>query len=65
MGRKEAENNPAALRVVEATPVGRWGSVLDIASAVEFLISDQAGFITGCDLRIDGGVTPLLAGVTF
>jgi NAD(P)-dependent dehydrogenase (short-subunit alcohol dehydrogenase family) len=60
MGRREAEENPAALAVVEATPIGRWGTVMDIAAAVRFLVSDAAGFITGTDLRIDGGVTPFL-----
>jgi NAD(P)-dependent dehydrogenase (short-subunit alcohol dehydrogenase family) len=60
MGRKEAETNPAAAAVADATPMGRWGSPLDIAAAVAFLTSDAASFITGCDLRIDGGVTPAL-----
>jgi Enoyl-(Acyl carrier protein) reductase len=27
----------------------------DIAAAVDFLTSDSAGYITGCDLRVDGG----------
>lgn len=65
MGRREVETNPGAAAVAQAAPVGRWGTVADIASAVEFLASDLAGFITGCDLRIDGGVTPALAGATF
>ena len=60
MGRREAETNPGAAAVVAATPMGRWGSPLDIAAAAAFLISDAASFITGCDLRIDGGVTPVL-----
>jgi NAD(P)-dependent dehydrogenase (short-subunit alcohol dehydrogenase family) len=62
MGRAENDRNPAAARVVNATPLGRWGMAMDIASAVEFLISDAAGFITGTDLRIDGGVMPALRG---
>jgi NAD(P)-dependent dehydrogenase (short-subunit alcohol dehydrogenase family) len=65
MGRREAEINPGAAAVVAATPVGRWGSPLDIAAAAGFLASDAAGFITGTDLRIDGGVTPALRGVGF
>jgi len=36
-------------------PCGRIGRVLDIAAAVAFLSSDLAGFITGANLRIDGG----------
>jgi NAD(P)-dependent dehydrogenase (short-subunit alcohol dehydrogenase family) len=65
MGRAEEKANPAAAAVVAATPMGRWGSPLDIAAAAAFLASDAAGFITGCDLRIDGGVTPALRGVAF
>ncbi|MDD7347676.1 MAG: 3-oxoacyl-[acyl-carrier-protein] reductase [Clostridiales bacterium] len=37
-------------------PVKRIGSPRDIASAVRFLVSDGAGYITGEVLRIDGGV---------
>lgn len=65
MGRTEAQNNAAAAGVVQATPAGRWGTPQDIASAVDFLVSDRAGFISGCDLRVDGGVTPALAGALF
>jgi NAD(P)-dependent dehydrogenase (short-subunit alcohol dehydrogenase family) len=32
------------------------GRVEDIAAAVAFLISDDAGFISGCDIRVDGGL---------
>jgi NAD(P)-dependent dehydrogenase (short-subunit alcohol dehydrogenase family) len=62
MARKEAEDNAMSLAVVEATPVGRWGTAIDIANAVRFLASDAARFITGCDLRIDGGVSPAMNG---
>lgn len=55
MGRAEVENNPAASKVVEGTPIGRWGTALDISAAVEFVVSDAAGFITGSDLKVDGG----------
>jgi NAD(P)-dependent dehydrogenase (short-subunit alcohol dehydrogenase family) len=36
-------------------PVGRFGEADEIASAVAFLLSDQAGYITGSDLCVDGG----------
>jgi NAD(P)-dependent dehydrogenase (short-subunit alcohol dehydrogenase family) len=65
MGRKSAQDNTRSARVVAATPIGRWGKATDIASAAAFLASEDASFITGCDLRIDGGVTPALEGVTF
>ena len=41
-------------------PVGRVGNPMDIANAVLFLCSDNAGFITGENLCIDGGMTKLM-----
>ena len=38
-------------------PVGRVGHPLDIANMVLYLCSDRAGFITGQDIVIDGGMT--------
>lgn len=38
-------------------PVGRVGNPLDIANMVLFLCSDKAGFITGENICIDGGMT--------
>ncbi|MFP3367070.1 SDR family oxidoreductase, partial [Pseudoalteromonas sp. SIMBA_148] len=38
-------------------PVGRVGHVDDIAALVAFLISDKAGFITGQNHVVDGGMT--------
>jgi NAD(P)-dependent dehydrogenase (short-subunit alcohol dehydrogenase family) len=36
-------------------PVGRWGRVEEIGALAAFLCSDDAGFITGTDILIDGG----------
>lgn len=38
-------------------PAGAFGSTADIASAVLFLVSDQASFINGATLAIDGGLS--------
>ncbi len=43
--------------VIDATPMGRGGEPLEIANGVAFLASDQASYITGIDLIIDGGYT--------
>ena len=47
----------AALRAgLAAVPMGRIGSAEDVANAVAFLASDEAGYITGCTIRVDGGM---------
>jgi NAD(P)-dependent dehydrogenase (short-subunit alcohol dehydrogenase family) len=42
-------------RLSEMTPLGRFGEVREIGYAVRFLVSDDAAFITGTELRVDGG----------
>ncbi len=39
------------------TPVGRWGTPEDVAKLVAFLLSDDAAYINGEDVMIDGGST--------
>lgn len=41
--------------IIARTPLGRWGQPEDVAGAVVFLCSEQAAFITGSILPIDGG----------
>jgi NAD(P)-dependent dehydrogenase (short-subunit alcohol dehydrogenase family) len=41
----------------EATPMGRMGTAWDIAAAAVFLASDEANYITGVCLPVDGGLT--------
>ena len=42
-----------------ATPMGRRGEVEEVANAALFLASDEASFITGADLVVDGGFTAI------
>jgi len=42
-------------KIVARIPVGRLGSPEDIARAVMFLVADEAGFITGSTLDVNGG----------
>lgn len=41
--------------LAEETPLGRLGTPRDVASAIRFLLSDDASFITGQVLGVDGG----------
>ncbi len=43
-----------AARSDDGTPLP--GRTEDIASAVAFLCSDAASFVSGCDVRVDGGL---------
>jgi NAD(P)-dependent dehydrogenase (short-subunit alcohol dehydrogenase family) len=38
-------------------PMGRYGTVAEIAKTVRFLLSADAGYITGQNIRVDGGIT--------
>ena len=50
--------NPSTFKMIEAQyPVRRAGTPDDIANAVHFLCSDEASFITGHALVVDGGLT--------
>ena len=50
-------SDPAKCAAVEAQiPVGRFGTAEEIARAVLFLCGKDAGYITGADLTIDGGM---------
>lgn len=51
------DDPPSKATLVEKTPLGRVGTPEDIAKAVRFLMSDEAGFVTGTTLIVDGGVT--------
>jgi NAD(P)-dependent dehydrogenase (short-subunit alcohol dehydrogenase family) len=42
-------------RLCAMTPVGRFGEPSEIAHAVTFIASERAGFITGEELKVDGG----------
>lgn len=42
---------------LERLPIGRLGTVTDIAKGTLFLTSDDAGFMTGSGLVVDGGTT--------
>jgi NAD(P)-dependent dehydrogenase (short-subunit alcohol dehydrogenase family) len=58
MHERQWEKNPEGVRFFEQHyPVRRVGRPVDIANAVVFLCSDEASFITGHALPVDGGMT--------
>ncbi|WP_372872410.1 SDR family NAD(P)-dependent oxidoreductase [Shewanella sp.] len=44
-------------QIINRTPLGRLGQAEDVTPLVQFLLSDEAGFITGQTMTVDGGIT--------
>jgi 3-oxoacyl-[acyl-carrier protein] reductase len=44
-------------RLLDRTPLGRFGQAEEIAAAIAFLVSADASFVTGVVLEVDGGIT--------
>lgn len=52
---KEHEEPPPGIVRLAGIPLDRWGLAIDIANAALFLASDEAAYITGIVLPVDGG----------
>lgn len=55
----ESEKSEERQRAHQAQPLGRLGKPQDIASVVEFVVSDQASWVTGSLWNVDGGISLL------
>jgi NAD(P)-dependent dehydrogenase (short-subunit alcohol dehydrogenase family) len=53
-GREEAER-----KLARQVPLGRIGETADIANAVLYLASDESKFMTGAELKLDGGISAM------
>ena len=51
------ESYPVHRDTLQTIPVGRAGTLAEIAKTIAFLLSDDAGYITGQNIRVDGGMT--------
>jgi 3-oxoacyl-[acyl-carrier protein] reductase len=52
------EIEQTALPMFAQVPMGRVGTLEEIADAISFLVSPRASYITGANLRLDGGMWP-------
>jgi NAD(P)-dependent dehydrogenase (short-subunit alcohol dehydrogenase family) len=57
MARPGLLGNESGKARMEATPLGRFGKPIDIAMGCLYLASDEASWVTGSELIIDGGMT--------
>ncbi len=62
MGRQEAEARDTSEMLVKLSPIGREGSADEVAVGAVFLLSDEASFISGIDLTVDGGLVAAIRG---
>ena len=60
-GRQEAEAHPSMAGLVKQTPLGRMGRPEELASVAGFILSDDASFLTGIDILVDGGILAALS----
>jgi NAD(P)-dependent dehydrogenase (short-subunit alcohol dehydrogenase family) len=60
MGRAEAKAHPIMEEMRNKTPLARYGTADEIASVAVFLCSPDASFVTGSDIKVDGGVLAIM-----
>ena len=56
MGAEAYKQSPIKQSLFEAIPVRREGTILEVANVAAFLLSNQASYISGTDILVDGGL---------
>jgi NAD(P)-dependent dehydrogenase (short-subunit alcohol dehydrogenase family) len=64
MGRLEFDNQPIMKSMVESTPLGRQGTADELAVVAAFLLSDDASYLSGIDVLVDGALGAANAAAT-
>jgi NAD(P)-dependent dehydrogenase (short-subunit alcohol dehydrogenase family) len=64
MGRQELEQQPFMQEMRGRIPLGRLGRDDDVATVVAFLLSDEASYVSGIDVLVDGALVPAMTAAT-
>jgi NAD(P)-dependent dehydrogenase (short-subunit alcohol dehydrogenase family) len=59
LGMSETDSKAMAAQIQSQIPIGRFGDVSEVARTIVFLASDEAAYIVGSELVIDGGMSNL------
>ncbi len=57
MNKPIIQNPEANAQFISKIPIGRWGKVEEVGQLAVYLCSEEAGFLTGTDILLDGGWT--------
>ncbi len=56
---KGADKAAVREKLARQVPLGRIGTTMDVAYAVVYLASDESGFMTGSEIKLDGGISAM------
>jgi NAD(P)-dependent dehydrogenase (short-subunit alcohol dehydrogenase family) len=59
MGMTEEQIKEYAESVTDKIPLGRTGTLDEVAKVVSFLASEESSYVTGIELSVDGGMTQI------
>ena len=59
LNRSNVERDELLMKLARQVPLGKVGEPNDVAYTVLFLASDESKFITGSEIKIDGGISAM------